>query len=399
MVALQGGGRRQDHVGVPRRLVDIDVDGRHEVETPHRPSERRAVRCGQHRVAGHGEQRPDLAVARRLDLLAEGGDRELAGSLGEAAHPAAPRVVVSPADQAATDAVDRRRCEKGAALPVEIPGDQVEQLDRPLCDRAVPRRRDAHSAIRGRTVGGRELPRDPADLVGRYAARPLRALGVEPGHGLPHGVEAVDVGPRACQALVEQHVQHGQQDVDVGAGTDEVVLGGHPRGLGAPRIEQHHPAVALLEGPQPVREVGDCHQGAVGRHRVGAEDQEVRGPVDIGDRQQQLVAVHQVRDQLVGELVHGGGAEEVAGAQGPDHGQAVGQRAEAVHRRVAQIDPDSIAAVLVERLGQTVGHQVERLIPADLHPVLAAPAYRAPQAVRVVEDVGQGHALGADVAT
>ena len=141
------------------------------------------------------------------------------------------------------------------------------------------------------------------------------ASGVNSATALGGGVQPVDVRRRRGQPLVEQHVQHGQQHVGVGAGPDEVVLGGDLGGLGAARVEHHHPAAARLQLAQPVREVGHRPQRAVGRHRVGAEHQQVGRAVDVGDRQEQLVAVHQVRHQLVGELVDRGRAVAVAGAE------------------------------------------------------------------------------------
>ena len=108
MVALERGGRRQDHVGVPGRLVDVDVDGRHEVQAAERPVEPRPVGRREDGVAGERQQGPDLPVARRLDLLAQRRDRQLAGELRQAADAAAPHVVVPATDQAGAHGVDGR---------------------------------------------------------------------------------------------------------------------------------------------------------------------------------------------------------------------------------------------------------------------------------------------------
>ena len=66
---------------------------------------------------------------------------------------------------------------------------------------------------------------------------------------------------------------------------------------------------------------------------------------------------------------------------------------------VAQVDADRVATVLVDGTGELVGRQVERLVPADLDPVVADPPHRSPQPVGVLVDVGQRHPLGADVPT
>ena len=119
----------------------------------------------------------------------------------------------------------------------------------------------------------------------------------------------------------------------------------------------------------PAGEVGRGHQRAVGGHRVGAEHQEVRRTVEVGDRQQQLVAEQLPRHQLVRHLVDRRRAEPVAGAQRLHERHRVGRRAERVGVGVAEVDADRVAAVPVQRVGQPVGHEVERLVPADLLPV------------------------------
>ena len=64
VVALERPGRRQDDVGVPGRLVDVEVDRHHGVEAGERLVEPVPRRRRRHRVARDGEQRPHLALAR-----------------------------------------------------------------------------------------------------------------------------------------------------------------------------------------------------------------------------------------------------------------------------------------------------------------------------------------------
>ena len=114
------------------------------------------------------------------------------------------------------------------------------------------------------------------------------------------------------------------------------------------------------------------------------------------------MTVQQVRQQLVGQLVHAGGGESVAGPERGHHRGAVGQEAQAVHVGVAEVDAQGVP-VRVDRLGEPVGDQVERAVPPDLLPhrlrgsPWGDPPYRLPQAVPVVVHVRDGHALGADV--
>ena len=93
-----------------------------------------AVRRRQHGVAGGGDQGPDLAGARRLDLLGEHGHGQLAAELGEAADAAArlvsklpgspPRPVRPTASTAGVVNIE-------AAELVEVTGEGVEHDEQP----------------------------------------------------------------------------------------------------------------------------------------------------------------------------------------------------------------------------------------------------------------------------
>ncbi len=370
VVPLQGGRRRQDDIGVPGRLVDVDVHCGHEVQAAQRPVEGRAVRGRQHRVAGDGQHRPDLPRAGCLDLLAQRRDGQLTRRLGEATDAGAPQVEVTAADQPGADRVDGGVGEHRPAHPVQVAGEDVEAVDRPHAHRAEGVRGHPDPAVHRGPVRAGELAGDPPDLGGGHAAVLLGELRGVRRDGRLDDVETVDVHRRfRPQALLQDDVQHRQQHERVRAGPHEVVLVGDLRGLGAPRVEHHHPASPRPERAEALREVGHGHQRTVRGHRVGAEDQEVRRPVKVGDREEQLVTEHQVRDQLVGELVDRGGAEPVAGPERLDHRHAVGHRAEAVRVGVAQVDPERVGAVLRDDRRQPVGDQVESLVPADLHPL------------------------------
>ena len=68
----------QDHVRVARRLVHVDVERDHEVERLECAVEALGLRRRDDRVARDRDERADLALARRLDLLGEADDRQLA---------------------------------------------------------------------------------------------------------------------------------------------------------------------------------------------------------------------------------------------------------------------------------------------------------------------------------
>jgi len=398
VVALERRGRRQDHVRVPGGLVDVDVHGRHEVEAGQGPAESLAVGGRRHRVAGHGQGRADLAVARSEDLVGQGRDGELAAELGEVAHPAAPAVPVAAAHERAADDIDGRPRQHGAARPVQVAGQQVQQLDRPLAHQAVRLDRGSHPGVDGGRVRGGELVGEPTHVLGRDTAGLGGTLARERVDEAPYLLQPVDVLRHPGQAVLEQGPHHREQEVRIGARSHEQVLVGDARGLGPARVDHDQPPATVVQVPHPAGEVRDGHQAAVGRHRVGAHEQQVGGPVDVGHRQQQLVAVEQVRHDLVGELVDRGGAVHVARPEGADHRTGMGHRPEAVHVRVAEVDADRVATVLGDRASQAVGDEVERLVPAELLPALGGTADGSAQPVGVVLDVGQREGLGADVA-
>ena len=112
-----------------RRLVEVEVDADHEVERLERGGEAVAVRRRQHRVAGDREQRADLAVARRLDLLGQAGGGQLAERSRGSPRT---RVAQRPTVDAAAAARARRRVranrrrarEHRAARAVEVAGER-----------------------------------------------------------------------------------------------------------------------------------------------------------------------------------------------------------------------------------------------------------------------------------
>ena len=75
MRPLERRGHRQDDVGVAGGLVDVGIDGHEGVERGQGGVEPAGVGRRQHRVAGHGDEAPDPALAGRVDLLGQADDR------------------------------------------------------------------------------------------------------------------------------------------------------------------------------------------------------------------------------------------------------------------------------------------------------------------------------------
>ena len=88
--ALERRGRRQDHVRLTGRLVEIEVDADEALELAERRLQPPAVRIAERRVAGERDERAQPPLARSVDLLCEAGERQLAEHLGQAAHAAVP---------------------------------------------------------------------------------------------------------------------------------------------------------------------------------------------------------------------------------------------------------------------------------------------------------------------
>ena len=143
------------------------------------------VRRRDARVAGHRDQRPDLALARRLDLVGQRGDRQLAERLGQPAHARRPAADREAAPRLAGRVGLARGGEREhrAALAVEVAGQHVEDVDQPARERAERLRRRADAAVDGGALGGGELARHAADLLRRRCpSAPATASGVN-GHG------------------------------------------------------------------------------------------------------------------------------------------------------------------------------------------------------------------------
>ncbi|MNP44530.1 hypothetical protein D3C76_1383950 [compost metagenome] len=77
MIVFQGRGRGQDQVGITRGFVDVQIDADHELQPVQGLLQLPPVGCGQHRVAGHGDQRTNLAFALGEHFLGQGRHRQL----------------------------------------------------------------------------------------------------------------------------------------------------------------------------------------------------------------------------------------------------------------------------------------------------------------------------------
>src|SRR4051794_690179 len=115
-----------------RRLVAVDVDAHHEVDRREGTVEPAGLGIRQHGIAADRDERADLTVPRRLDLLGERDDGQFAVELRDAtdATAATPeRHPATPAGRATSvRAAGGRQREHRTARTVEIAGAHVDDV-------------------------------------------------------------------------------------------------------------------------------------------------------------------------------------------------------------------------------------------------------------------------------
>ena len=373
---------RQDHVGVARRLVDVDVDRHHELELLERRADSLPVGCREDGVAGQRDHGADLARARGLDLVRQHGRREIAERLRQPAHPALPAVMAVEAAHARDAAdVERGRREHRSAFSTEPSGGDVQQVGGVRRRRRVAADADADARVaHGRARVG-ELERQALDGLGRHAGERGNARRRE------RGQAPLDLGPSAGPRLQEppvdaaaldQDANHRQQKRRIAARPDRDVLVRLLRGLRAARVDHHDLATALAHRAQATAHVGRGHDAPVRDHRVAAEAEEVVGAIDVGDRNRDRRAVQLVggHDARVGVLR--ARAEAVTGADRLRERAQHQERPVVVPRGVAPVEADRVAAVPLADLADAASHEVECLVPGDLLEVACrVPAHRS----------------------
>ena len=142
--------------------------------------------------------------------------------------------------------------EERAAGPVEVAGEDVEDVDQPAGEGAELDGAAADAAVDGGGGRGGQLAGERADLAGVHVAGGGDGLGREVPHGCPEFVDALDVrGQRAevDEALLEEDVRHGGEQQRVGAGPDGDVPVGELGGAGAARVDDGERAAAGRAAP------------------------------------------------------------------------------------------------------------------------------------------------------
>ena len=201
----------------------------------------------------------------------------------------------------------------------------------------------------------------------------------------------------AGQAFSEQGIEQPEQQRRIATRAHEQMLIGNRRRFAAARIDHHHFAAPGLNRLQAFFHIRHGHDAAVGGQRIAAQDQHEIGVIDVRNRQQQTVAVHQMAGQVMRQLVDRRRGKPVTGFQQAQKVIAVGHQPVVMHAGVALIDRHRVLPVTLLNRRQAFGDQVEGVFPLDRLPFAAHPQHRLMQAIRIILDILQGNRLGADV--
>ena len=130
-------------------------------------------------------------------------------------------------------------------------------------------------------------------------------------------------------------------------------------------------ACSAFSRPGSVR---DGPQAAVGRVRVGAEDQQEVGAIDVGHGDRERAAEQVAARHVLGHLVQRGRGEDVLRAERLAQRPGVQVAGERVDVRVAEVHGDRVAAVLVDDPGQAGRRR--RRTPRPRWPAASLPSRR-----------------------
>ena len=200
---------------------------------------------------------------------------------------------------------------------------------------------------------------------------PLRR---EPRRRLPQQLEPVGERrqvPQADALLLEEDLQQGEQEERIAPGADGQMLVRRRGSLGAARVDHHQLAAAFAQVVEPARDATRRHQTPVRGEGIRAQHEEEAGPIDVGDRQQHLMAEHLQGGEHVRELVDRGRRKARPRPQRPVEERRRQQRGVRVHGGIAQVHPDGAPAVLALHFGETRPCLVERRLPGDRLPPAA----------------------------
>ena len=171
---------------------------------------------------------------------------------------------------------------------------------------------------------------------------------------------------------------------------------GDVRGFGAARIDDGQPAAARPQIGDAAFDIGHRPDAAVRCQRIAADDDHVLRPVDIGDGEKRVMAIHPQLDELVRHLVDTAGRKHRPGAERLAQCGDLAGDAVIVRGGVADIDRGFTAGGADG--GGPRGDFGQRGVPRDRLPFAVDALHRRSQAVGIGFEVGERRCLGADMA-
>ena len=143
-------------------------------------------------------------------------------------------------------------------------------------------------------------------------------------------------------------MHHREEKRGIGAGSNEIDARSRAGGFGAARIDDDDFAAALDDALRRPGASGIVIRLPVRDSRIGADDEQVLGAIDIGNRNggRKRAAEHQGGRNFFGKRVGGGGIENAAAAERSRQNREVEKRG-VVHHRIAEVHADRIGAVFL----------------------------------------------------
>ncbi len=191
----------------------------------------------------------------------------------------------------------RRQREHHPAGPVQVAGQDVDDVDQPAADGAEFDGGRARSGRRRQRWARRRVPWPECGC--RRPSTPQCAATVSGAKSRASSRTSSNPATWSArsserhQVLVEQDVDDGEQQCRVGAGPRRHVPVGELGGAGAGRVDDDQRAAALTQAAQLAGEICGGGQAAVGHQRIRADDHQVVGAVEIGHGERDGAAEHQ----------------------------------------------------------------------------------------------------------
>ena len=299
----------------------------------------------------------------------------------------------------------------GGTGPADLPGQQMQVMDYVVRPDPPGPLVQAHAPETHGRLGGRKPTRRLDDLRRRASGdllRRLRGVVIEelhivvPGHlgnlgrrpRIDHGFEDRVLVDKflVVEIFLDDHMGHGVQNRQVGAGGEAHVQVGDPGRQGLARVGHDDLHVLALLLPL----VHQPEDDRMGLGHIGADDEKAVGMVDVvvGPHGLVLAEGRDIADRGGGHA-QSGVAVDIVGAQPPLE-QLVDEVAFLGIRLARAVEGHRIGTVLADGIMEFVDHDPHGLVPGDPDEFVAAAQQGILQTIGGVEDGGEKVALEAE---